>query len=485
MPVTFAQPSPVSAFHGSVDPGVFAQMQGILQQRYAADADRQMRSQLGFAQLSDERSQRQNELGLRASEIAMRPALQQQAADLQLNNWMTQQRFTQQDQMDLARQETVTSELQDKFDKGEISQSELYQMLGKVAPRVNFLKAKEQHSRNKAMEEMRQQQAAEFKSRKDMHDNLLAFQQAEVDGKLDYHIPPQYRVELANTMQFAHPDLRAGTSEYSEMEKAEANKNGWAVRALKKADGSIVMDPRHTGMLGMPGAGGAAGTGAGGAGGELGGAKEADILRHVTESTNKHFESLGKTPSADEWKAYAKTQASGIAELQGLLRGQPTQEMRQQAEGEYKGVAADLDNKEALIRSSTNLGPGAKMIADRTIGELRRIHAAYPPSKQMPASVADRVRGLKSKLDQVIYNVQAQPQGGQQGQPDQPQPAGPAPGEPTEVWLHRFTQDLGNIGRRVGKGIREDLKRADNPFPDTTKSIGDTMRAIGDYFAGS
>src|SRR5262245_46424027 len=265
MPPVFAQPSIFPVGHvgfgggggGGFGAGEFASMARSLQDRYANDAALGVRAGLGYAGLAEEHASRQADFDLRAANLAMQPGLQAQQADLQIQNWMFQQRFTQQDQQDLARQYTVVSELQDKLDKGEITQNEFYRMLGQAAPRINYLAAKEQHTRNKALEQQRQQQASLFEEQRQRLSILNALQSGEMEGQIDQYVLPENKQALSEHMQLVHPGLQSGSPEYEAQSKLEASQMGWSMDMVKVPGKGLVPLQTIRGLMGGP-----AGTGA-------------------------------------------------------------------------------------------------------------------------------------------------------------------------------------------------------------------------------
>lgn len=307
MPPVFAQPSPVSRFSssgGGGDYGSYASLARALQDRYASDADRQLRAQLGFAGLEEQRAGRQDELQLQAAALAMRPALEQQRADNEINNWMIQRRFNQSDQQELARQETAVSELQDKLDKGEISQNEFYQMIGQVAPRVNYLQAKEQHTRVKAIEQQRTQEAELFQAKKKQIDILNSIQEGELNNQIDVHIPAGNNQELANHMARVYPELRSGTPEYNAKLKMEAAEMGLGYEFIKTKNGNVPLSTVK-GLIGGR-AGASAGTGAetGEAGTAGAGRKAGSPEEMAAKATEEFFKTRGTPYTKEEWASH-------------------------------------------------------------------------------------------------------------------------------------------------------------------------------------
>lgn len=402
MPIVFDQPAPAGAFsniarnRGSeafLDAAV--RMAGIAQSSYDQQGETAARERMGFANLTAETALRQQALGLQRTEMEMRPALQaaaiQQRAQLEMDAWTIQQRFTMQDRQELTRQENALGELVAKRDEGEISEQEFYQMAQRVAPRVNALIAKDNHTKAKMNAELQQQQAAKFKADREYRDNAIAFQEMELAGKLDVYIPPQYEMKLSEIMQDAHPDVQRGSPEYEALRKAEAAERGWAERYAKKADGTVVKEKDVMGV----------GVGEGstrGSRGQLGERDKVTIAQRALSDTIKKFESDGKMDyTHEELIAEAQKRIEAITALSGGGSDKAMAETMKRRELSMSKIDMAMNK---LIESQ-EIPPTSKQRVIGQFAEAKRLMEKYPPG-EMPKSVEKRVNTLLARANEYI-----------------------------------------------------------------------------------
>lgn len=402
MPVVFAQPAPAGAFRQIADQGnpqaflqAYTALSGQLQNRYADDARTSAQERLGYANLAADTALRQRALGIHESEVQLRPMMQaaaiEQRARLELDQWMAQQQFTARDQQELNRQRNSLGELINKRESGEITESEFYQMASRVAPRVNSLQQRENFTRQKALNEQRQMQTQLFETQKNQREALLAFNQAELDGKLDYHIPPRYATRLAEIMRDAHPELRAGTPEYDAMSKAEADERGWAERYAKKADGTPVYEKDIKGQ-------GEDGTTTSG-GKKMNERDRAAIAQRALNDTIKKFESEGKMDySQEELLAAAQKRIEAITALSG--GGTPKEKAELGKQRDLQVSRLEMAISKAI--ESTEAPPHAKQFVVSKLSEAKRLMEKYDPD-EMPKSIRKQIESLISQAN--TYNL--------------------------------------------------------------------------------
>ncbi len=253
MPIVFEQPAPAGALTniarqaGAEDSraqlAAYTALSGQLQNRYAQESQDSSRASLGYAQLQSDNMLRGRALGLQAAELEMRPILQaaaiQQRARAELDQWVSQQQFTARDQQELNRQRNSLGELLSKRESGEITEKEFYQMAGQVAPRLNSLQERENFTKQKAMNEYRQQQAELFETQRKQREQIMAAQRGQLEGRVDVRVKGQHADDLARHMKIAYPGLPSGTPEYEAVSKQEALKAGWAEEVILNSKGDF------------------------------------------------------------------------------------------------------------------------------------------------------------------------------------------------------------------------------------------------------
>lgn len=455
MPIEFAQPVAAnfqaigSQSANSENNRLYAQLAGAAQSRFASDRASAGREQLGYAQLNADVGLKQAALGLQASEAQARIdasfGLVRARAQAEMDVWANQLTFTARDNMELNRQRAVVGEIMSKMHSGELSEEEGYRMMGDAAPRVNSLEAKMKHTETMAKEQERRQLAELHGVKKKQIDNFLAWQEGEAEGKVVDIIRTEHVDDVAKLMRYAHPDIGPGTPEYEARSKVLAAQEGWTDRAVKAKDGTMVFEKQVKGSAGA-GSGGAGGTGRAASDDKLTAAQVA------MKAADAHFKELGKDATEQE---LANEVAKRMRILSGYAGGKVgEQEKQQTAVQAAQAARTTLEGAEAIFRESPNLGQGAKFLANKAISDYRELLRDYPPDKPRPKRILEKFDAILDRIEQ--FKAQAAVQAPQPGAQPQP-PAGPQ-GERPMNWGESLAQDVGNVGRGVGRVARQSMR---------------------------
>lgn len=392
MPPVFEQP-------GQGRSRSYEQLASALQSRYAADADRQLRANLAYAELDQRQALAEQGFALDMARLQMQPILQEQARRGQLDNWMMQQEFNQRDQAELNRQSALLSELMDKHAKGEISDAELYRRAPQIAPRVDMLKTKQQYTLNAALVEEKKQRAAAFEEQIAMRDRMAAYQEQELEGKLDLWVSPKYAKALVGIMADGYPDLKPGTPEYTAQYKAVADEMGWAVPFAKEPNGKPIFlkDLQEAGAIGATGARGTRGTRSAG-----GGLSEKDVADHII-TAEKAAEDWAKRqetpPSQEEIDAKAAAVLQKIeAGLSSYRAGTPEGKKAAALEGHQKAISSQ-DMTITQLREMPGISDEERKGAIGLVTQIKKLMADYPPGER-PSVIQNKIDELTKQYQQ-------------------------------------------------------------------------------------
>lgn len=420
MPPVFEQPGGRGG--SSSDQRNYAQLASILQQRYAADADRQQRGMLGFAELAERQSANQADYNLAIARLQLQPILQEQQARLEIDNWAMKQQFNQQDQAELNRQNAVISELMDKRDKGDISDAEFYAQARQIAPRVNVLQAKEAHTKNAALAEQRKQHAALFEEQIRMRDRAAAYQAQELEGKLDLYVPPRYAAQLSEMMADSYPELKSGTPAYDAQLKALADEMGWAMLYAKDKGGQPIFQKD---VYGQAQGGEGSTSGKGGAEKPI---TEHDVAANALKARQAAEAWAAKQetpPSQEQIDAKEATYQQAIDKALTAHRATTKEGKREAAMKTHEAALTSLNGAKDLFETAPTFDPRMKAVAKQTVEDARRLMEKYPPGKR-PAAIAKKIDALVDRIEQFKFNAEskapsrAQPPAAAQPEPQRP-----------------------------------------------------------------
>lgn len=419
-PITFAQPAPADSFtqiarsRQAADAreslAVAANFSGQLQERYARDADRMSRSQLGFAQLESDAMLKARALGIQETEVAQRGDLAMRSiearAQLEMDQWITQQRFTLQDRQELTRQENALGELVSKRDSGEISEQEFFRMANRVAPRVNSLQAKDQHNKVKAQSMALEEMAMQRKAAKENQEFLTALNSGELDSRIDHHIPAEHAQFMSDFMKKLHPELQPGSPQYDATIKMEAAKFGKTIPMVKGPKGELTPLSK---MLGTDKANSHKG--------ELG---AEDVAKQSQEATKaaldwaKKEAEMGRTPSGEQIAQKAVEIANIQRQVSDALGGSP-QSRKKKIEEVHVADLQKMDKQIELYSNDPNVPPGARREIVDIYTQMKDLAYTYPPSEPRPDSVTRKLKeldaravALKANIDTVIQTAKAE-----------------------------------------------------------------------------
>lgn len=410
MPITFAQPAPAGSFtqlarqRQAADAreslAVAANFSGQLQERYARDADRTARSNLGFAQLEQDSLLRSRALGIQEADLQQQGYLAtatiKARADAELNQWITQQRFTLQDRQELTRQENALGELVSKRDSGEISEQEFFQMAGRVAPRVNSLQAKDQHNKVKAQSMALEEMAMQRKAAKENQEFLTALNSGELDSRIDHHIPAEHAQFMSDFMKDVHPDIQPGSPQYDATIKMEAAKFGKTIPMVKGPKGELTPLAK---MLGTDKANSHKG--------ELG---AEDVAKQSQEATKaaldwaKKEAEMGRTPSGEQIAQKAVEIANIQRQVSDALGGSPAGKKRAIEERHVKQLAG-FDKEIEQTASDPLIPQGSKAAYIELLTQMKTLAYKYPPSEPRPDSVVKTLDKLAAKASALKANI--------------------------------------------------------------------------------
>lgn len=410
MPVLFAPPNQNSYYSsssrssggGNVADSAMADIAAYRAQNAAAEFNAQAQQQANIA----------------GAQMQAHAAMQERAAELEIQGWMQKQAFTQTDQQELVRQQNTLSELQTKLDNGDISQPEFYKMLQQVAPRVNYLAFKEQHTKNQALEQQRQEHAALFQARKEQLDSLNALQSSELEGRMDTYIPDDQKSTMAEHMQLVHPELQPGTPEYDAKMKLEAAEMGVGTKMVKMPGGKLVSLDSLLVKAGMKSSSPTT---------QAGGTPTGEPTPAGYKSEGEMFDkayarALKMLTTKDE---HGHDQKPAPAEVQAMAEKMMRDEMtfheqrRQEREaktpqGQIRTTIDTTDkNIEAVKgRDDLSLSQKAAIVQDLAAAKEILARAARTPSGKLTAAATRRLAAINNKV-RIISSMSAAPPTGQ------------------------------------------------------------------------
>lgn len=351
----------------------YSRMVGMQQQRYAQNADAENRNALGFAQLASEERLKNQALGLQHAELLQRPELQmaaiQQRAQLEMEGWITQQRFTLADRQELTRQENALGELVSKRDQGEISEQEFFQMARQVAPRVNALQAKDQHTQVKMKAQLLQEQSERIAQQKKAQEVLNAVNEGELESRIERRIPTEHMEWAANYMRTAYPDLKPGTPEYDAKMKLDMASIGRAEEWIKNEKGGL--EPLSKFRERVQGKGS----------GEQGARDTIHIIDKATEATQRWAKSQDFPPTAEEEDNYFKKMKQRYAEA----AGEPPAEKKRAMEERHVEELGRFDQAIQVTRAEENLPLDLRSGLVAAYTRSKELRSQFPPNLRTPA----------------------------------------------------------------------------------------------------
>lgn len=405
MPPTFAQPVPARAFTniarnsgdgvGGVNAQLYASLAGTLQHRYASDADRAAREGLGYAQLENDTMLRQNALGLQSEELQQRGHLAlatiEAHANAQMQQWVAQQRFTLQDRQELTRQENAVGEILSKYENGEISAIERDRMLPKVANRVNFLQAKDQHNKAKAENEMVQahaklfQQQADQVRQKEQNDQEFAARSMNNSFNIEPDMAKydQYATRLQDEGENpSAPDFK------SKVEKAMLE-GGDAYRWYPTKDGKgREFHPLDKARIESQFGKGRGSSSGGGQGQDRMQDENLDLAIREANRVRKDKESSGGTMSDADWEA----EVGKYMNVRQKFRT-PTEEKRQKVEESHLSMLGGFETQMNKVQSDPFIPDPNKRMAVAAYSKLHDLVRRYPPGSRMRTPAIEKAIG--------------------------------------------------------------------------------------------
>lgn len=376
---------------------------GVSPQAYAA----QQGAQLDYMRLL------QNAAGMGATgrdvfqADAHMAAIQQQA---EMQNWLSQQQMTQQEQQELTRSRAGLAEVDQLLAKGEINDSDANWYRAKLRGRIDFLGMKDQHTRTQAQAEKMNQDAMLFKAQKEKIDIMNSLMSGEVENQIDQYVLPEHKQAMADHMKQMFPELTPGSEEYKGRMKLEASQMGASIDMVKVPGKGLV--PLSTLKAMMGGSVGEAGTGS-----ASGGAAKPQSAGQEIAGYDKMFDSayamaqksLSKKNAMGEIVPGNPLEIKALAEQ--MLRDKLAFRQQRQQEKDpkiaYQSAVGGVTSKLASIQGNPNLGEGAKKFLGDALAEVKALTEKYPPGGKlkMPQSVEQKIAKLLDQVDQ--YDTRA------------------------------------------------------------------------------
>lgn len=408
MPVVFAQPAPAGAFNMIAQQGnmpaylsAYASLANTAQEGYDRQAATQSQERLGYAQMMQDAALRRQALGVQEAEIAIRPQIEMQAAqmhaDLQLRNWAVQQRFTQQDQMELARQENAAGQIVQLLQNGDITPEEAQRAASQRAWRVDFLKKKQEYTASQALEEQRKSMAMKNQADKERIESLNAFSHGEIDSLVEDYIPTEDKAYAAQYMRDYHPELQPGSPEYDAKMKLEMSQQGVSKKVVRIGGKLVSYDELMNGKK-------AAGT----AGGDRAVTEQQDTQNHerAMQAADKARRDMAATdPTASKEKLDAEWER--VKKLRLEEYGKVSEAHRAASPEGKKAAAKEANNKQiaAFRTKAEKPEPGLSPPDQQSLTSLR-LHLAkkleaYPPGRRPPKAAAD-IERLAAKINEYL-----------------------------------------------------------------------------------
>lgn len=316
--------------------------------------------------------------------------------------WLSQQEMTQRDVMDLKNKQNLVSMISNDQS---LTAQEKSDSIMQIRTGIDIAKKRLNDEQIKAQAENRRAMAEDHQARVRMRDNAIEFQKAELSGKIDYHILPEHEIELSQIMKDAHPDTPQGSPEYDGMRLMEARQNGWAIRALKKADGTVILDPKSVAedQMGVVGAHEKSGTAKSQA--QQGEPRVQDAYHSVdkaTAATQSWAKAQETPPSPDQEEAYYQKVLKRYKAESDTLHANTPEGQKKAAGEQHQAAMTGIGEQISQLKDMPGISPAERTNVGRLLNEVQRLMKEYPlgGSKPRPASIQQRIDRLTDQYKQ-------------------------------------------------------------------------------------
>jgi hypothetical protein len=399
MPIVISQPVPAQSFkdisrssaQSEYNRGYTA-LASAAQSRFAADRASAGREMLGFAELESNNALRNRQMDLQAAEAQMQQqgqiaAIQERA---QMENWLLNQAMTMKEQQEFKQQQNAMVELQELHRKGLVNDEEFGLKFHSIKSRVDFLGMKEQITRNKALNEQRQQHASLFQAQMKREEELNRYRGMTMEDRVVFDIDPTQYEQTKKEMMVLSNEQGTPWSVIKQMNPAEFEKG---VRERMKQfargrkgtiqpDGKIEWD-ESTG-------GGSSGT----AKGKAGTAAPKPFNESAAISLGKaKAELAGHAEGTDEYRAAVKSAVEEEKTKHAASQVPEAERKAGEAKAQTRVETSSADAVSAEIEGLA-LNPGAKQAAMTMIAMQKKLIADHGPYEGMPKDIQEKMRIL-------------------------------------------------------------------------------------------
>ncbi len=391
MGIVISQPAPAASFRdisrssrGNDSAQIYAQLASAAQSRFASDRASAGREALGFAQLADDSAFRQAQLQQQAEEANARNqnvigAIQERAV---MEKWLLEQSMTMKEQQEYKQQQNAIVELQELHRKGLVTDEEFGLKFHGIKARVDFLGMKEQITKNKALNEQREQHAALFKSQMEREAELNKYRGMSVEDRIVFDVDHTQYEQTKAELRALKPGMDQLNAPAFELEVRERMKMlGRGRKGVIQPDGKIEWDkPAKTG------AGGSAGS------------RQQTAPKPFNISAGKRAaeakaELAGHTEGTEEYQAAVKKEYDAL-EAQHTASQVPQEE--QKAQAVKQSTETQLKGKEVTAAEiqGLNIPPQAKEAAQTILAIQAKMIQQFGPYEAMTPDI-------KAKMDQL------------------------------------------------------------------------------------